>query len=56
MAEQSQDYDESRIDFQQMLKDLESESVKPTLKDVKQTDIADLFKKKSGPTPDKKSQ
>jgi len=44
---------ESRIDFQILLKDLESEHIKPKQKDVRQTDIADLFKKKSAIPQDK---
>lgn len=56
MTEKQEDHDESRFDFQQMLKDLESEDIRPVLKDVRQTDISQLFKKKSGNTQDNKSQ
>lgn len=40
--------EESRLDFQQMLKDLESEGTQPVLRDVRQGDIEQLFRKKSG--------
>lgn len=46
MPETHPDNDASRIDFQQIRKDLESESTKLMLKDVRQADIAALFKKK----------
>jgi hypothetical protein len=38
--------EESRFDFQQMLKELEQEGGQPLLKDVRQGDITELFKKK----------
>ncbi|WP_168735276.1 hypothetical protein [Pseudothauera rhizosphaerae] len=49
--------DESRIDFRQMLEELESEGAKPVLKDVRQDDISQLFKKKKrAEPPDSESQ
>jgi len=56
MPEKQPDNDEFRIDFQQMLKDMESENLKVTLKDVRQADIAGLFKKKSNFPQDKNPQ
>lgn len=56
MDEKPDDYDESRFDFQQMLKDVEAEGIRPVLKNVRQTDISQLFKKKSGDAPDGKPQ
>lgn len=56
MPKTQPDNDELRIDFQQILKDLESESVILTLKDVRQADIAGLFKKKNGAPLGEKSQ
>jgi len=56
MTESSYNIDESRFDLQEMLKELESERISLVQKNVKQTDIAELFKKKSGQPKDGEPQ
>lgn len=56
MAEKPLDDDELRFDFQQMLEDLREEGVRAVLKDVRQDDISQLFKKKRSAPPDGKPQ
>ena len=47
MTEEHTDHDAIKFDFQQMLKDLEAEGLRPAPKAVSQSDISELFKSRT---------
>lgn len=56
MSEQNDNDNVTKFDFQQMMKEIEAENVRPVLKNVKRDDISQLFKNKKSSSADDKSQ